>query len=123
MHDATAVPSRVGDASMPDYDGLRNDGIVTSTDTSKFFAGQADDPFFADLRVFDLLYGGDLSETGNDTLQGYNVNAFALQVPEGDARQGRRRPGQPDRRDLEHRIAARAGRLVGPGLAARHTRS
>ncbi|MEJ7743845.1 MAG: DUF4331 family protein [Nocardioidaceae bacterium] len=32
------------------------------------FAGQADDPFFLDLRIFDLLYGGDLSETGDDTL-------------------------------------------------------
>jgi hypothetical protein len=39
------------------------------------FAGQADDPFFLDLRVFDLLYGGDLSETGRDTLAGYNVNS------------------------------------------------
>jgi hypothetical protein len=80
VHNAVAVPSRVGTASMPDYDGLRDDGIV-STDKSKYFAGQADDPFFADLRVFNLLYGGDLSETGNDTLEEYNVNALALQVP------------------------------------------
>ena len=47
--------------------------------------GQADDPFFLDLRVFDLLYGADLSETGTDTLSGYNVNTIALQVPRGDA--------------------------------------
>jgi len=80
VHNAVAVPSRVGTASMPDYAGLRDDGIV-STDKSKYFAGQADDPFFADLRVFNLLYGGDLSETGNDTLEEYNVNALALQVP------------------------------------------
>ena len=33
------------------------------------FAGQADDPFFLDLRVFDLLYGGNLSEAGHDTWQ------------------------------------------------------
>jgi len=82
VHDATAVPSDVGEASMPDYDDLRKDGIV-STGASKYFAGQADDPFFADLRVFDLLYGGDLSETGDDTLKGFNVNALALQVPKG----------------------------------------
>jgi hypothetical protein len=31
--------------------------------------------------VFDLLYGGDLSEVGQDTLAGYNVNTIALQVP------------------------------------------
>jgi hypothetical protein len=44
-------------------------------------AGQSDDPFFLDLRVFDLLYGGNLSEVGNDTLAGYNVNTVSLQVP------------------------------------------
>ena len=48
--------------------------------------GQSDDPFFLDLRVFDLLYGGDLSEAGDDTLDGFNVNTFALQVPEEQLR-------------------------------------
>ena len=33
--------------------------------------GAAEDPFFADLRVFDLLYGGDLTEVGQDTLRGH----------------------------------------------------
>jgi uncharacterized protein DUF4331 len=80
VHNAIAVPSRVGSASMPDYSDLRSEGILSSGG-NKVFAGQADDPFFADLRVFDLLYGGDLSETGYDTLGGYNVNALALQVP------------------------------------------
>jgi hypothetical protein len=80
VDDAVAVPSRAGDASMPDYADLRHQGIAKNGD-SKYFAGQADDPFFADLRVFDLLYGGDLSETGDDTLAGFNVNALALQVP------------------------------------------
>ncbi len=47
----------------------------------KTYAGQADDPFFLDLRIFDLLYGGDLSEVGNDTLEGYNVNTLALKLP------------------------------------------
>lgn len=45
------------------------------------YVGPAEDPFFADLRVFDLLYGGDLSEVGQDTLAGTNVNTWALQVP------------------------------------------
>ncbi|MEO6713598.1 MAG: DUF4331 domain-containing protein, partial [Mycobacteriales bacterium] len=45
------------------------------------FAGQADDPFFLDLRVFDLLYGTNLKEVGNDSLKGKNVNVLALQVP------------------------------------------
>lgn len=87
VNDETVVPSRVGDASMPNYTTLRNQGIVDTTDGS-FFAGQADDPFFADLRVFNLLYGGDLSETGDDTLAEYNVNTFALQVPKAKLAKG-----------------------------------
>jgi hypothetical protein len=31
--------------------------------------------------VFDLLYGGNLSETGTDTLAGFNVHSIAIQVP------------------------------------------
>jgi hypothetical protein len=73
---------------MPDY-GKLGRAAVTSFDSgkAKSFAGQADDPFFADLRVFDLLYGGDLSEVGQDTLKGYNVNTIALQVPRRDIAQ------------------------------------
>jgi hypothetical protein len=75
------APSNVGKASMPNYRKLRDDAITGVSGGGKTFAGQADDPFFLDLRVFDLLYGGDLSETGQDTLKGYNVNSVALQVP------------------------------------------
>jgi hypothetical protein len=78
---APVAPSRVGKASMPDYATLRNQAVLSLHGGWKAFAGQADDPFFADLRVFDLLYGGDLSETGQDTLGGYNVNTIALEVP------------------------------------------
>ncbi|HEU0239012.1 MAG TPA: DUF4331 domain-containing protein [Micromonosporaceae bacterium] len=78
---APVAPSRVGPASMPDYQKLRDQASVTLPGGWKTFAGQADDPFFLDLRVFDLLYGGDLSEVGQDTLAGYNVNTIALQVP------------------------------------------
>jgi hypothetical protein len=49
--------------------------------TGRVFAGQTDDAFFLDLRVFDLLYGGNLSETGTDTLAGFNVHSIAIQVP------------------------------------------
>ena len=76
------APSHTGTASMPDYEQLRDEAITSVLDgKGKTFAGQADDPFFLDLRVFDLLYGGDLSEVGNDTLAGYNVNSVALQIP------------------------------------------
>ena len=71
---------------MPDYAKLRDAGDHdVRRAAGKIFAGQADDPFFLDLRVFDLLYGGDLSEAGHDTLAGYNVNTIALQVPKSDA--------------------------------------
>ncbi|GIE96608.1 DUF4331 domain-containing protein [Paractinoplanes rishiriensis] len=78
---APVAPSRVGQASMPDYGKLRQQATRQLPGGWKVFAGQADDPFFLDLRVFNLLYAGDLSETGQDTLAGYNVNTIALQVP------------------------------------------
>ena len=50
------------------------------------WVGQSDDAFFLDLRVFDLLYGGDFSEAGDDTLDGFNVNTMVLQVPKAQLR-------------------------------------
>ncbi|MEV5439137.1 DUF4331 domain-containing protein [Streptomyces sp. NPDC052682] len=79
--DVPVAPSNVGKASMPDYGTLRKQAVHQLAGGAATFAGQADDPFFLDLRVFDLLYGGNLSEVGNDTLKGYNVNSIALQVP------------------------------------------
>ena len=81
LQDQQAAPSIVGPASTPDYGALRNQATYTLPGGGKTYAGQADDPFFADLRVFDLLYGGNLSEAGQDTLAGYNVNTIVLQVP------------------------------------------
>nr|WP_224754875.1 DUF4331 domain-containing protein [Streptomyces chumphonensis] len=81
LRDAPVAPSRVGDASMPRYGKLRQEAVVKARGGARSFAGQAEDPFFADLRVFDLLYGGDLSKRGKDTFAGYNVNTIALQVP------------------------------------------
>ncbi|WP_433833189.1 DUF4331 domain-containing protein [Actinoplanes sp. CA-015351] len=81
VQDAPVAPSRVGTASMPDYQTLRDQATRTLPGGWNVFAGQADDPFFLDLQVFNLLYGGDLSDSGNDTVAGYNVNTIALQVP------------------------------------------
>jgi len=75
------APSNVGKASMPDYATLRAQAVRPLASGGHVFAGQADDSFFLDLRVFDLLYGGNLSEVGHDTLHGYNVQTVALQVP------------------------------------------
>ncbi|MDT0567473.1 DUF4331 domain-containing protein [Streptomyces sp. DSM 3412] len=79
--DVWVAPSNVGKASMPDFKKLRDEAVYKTASGVTTYAGQADDPFFLDLRVFDLLYGGDLSEVGRDTLKGYNVNSIALQIP------------------------------------------
>jgi Domain of unknown function (DUF4331) len=85
MRTGIAAPSDVGDASMPDYARLARQAVDTfDNGASRTFAGQADDPFFLDLRVFDLIYGGNFGEIGTDTLNGFNVNVLALQVPRSD---------------------------------------
>jgi hypothetical protein len=79
--DPIAAPSLVGPASTPDYAALRSQATYPLPGGGKTYAGQADDPFFLDLRVFDLLYGANAKEVGQDTLAGYNVNTIALQIP------------------------------------------
>lgn len=91
-NDVPVAPSNVGKASMPNYKTLRDQAVRQTKGGGTAFAGQADDPFFLDLRVFDLLYGGDLSEVGRDTLAGYNVNTIALQVPTAQLRQSEKQP-------------------------------
>jgi hypothetical protein len=83
LDDAPVAPSHVGAGSMPDYNADLFDAATTpfGGGSSYSWVGQSDDAFFLDLRVFDLIYGGDLSEVGDDTLAGFNVNTFALQVP------------------------------------------
>ncbi len=84
VSNAKVAPSDVGPASMPNYAMLRDQAITNLPGGGKTFAGQAADPFFLDLRIFDLLYGANLKESGQNTLAGYNVNSVALQVPKND---------------------------------------
>lgn len=90
LDDAIAAPSISGAVSTPEYQPLVDEAVASGSETTDgsdltSFAGQADDPFFLDLRVFDLLYGaGVVPEVGEDTLAGYNVNTIALQVPKDD---------------------------------------
>ncbi len=79
--DPIAAPSFAGPAGTPDYNALRTQATYNIPAGGKTFSGQADDSFFLDLRVFDLLYGANATEVGEDTLAGYNVNTIALQVP------------------------------------------
>ncbi len=78
----TATPSDVGKASMPNYSALRSEATVNIASKGiKTVATQAADPFFLDLRIFDLLFGANLKESGHNTLAGYNVNSLVIQVP------------------------------------------
>jgi hypothetical protein len=83
LNNARVAPSNVGAGSMPDYNTDLFNAATTSFGNAPSYSwvGQSDDPFFLDLRVFDLIYGGDLTEVGDDTLAGFNVNTLALQVP------------------------------------------
>ena len=86
LDDAPVVPSHVGDASMPGYNADLFDAGVENVGQISSWVGQSDDAFFLDLRVFDLLYGGDFLEAGDDTLDGFNVNTMVLQVPKSQLR-------------------------------------
>ena len=76
-------PSNVGVASIPDYVPLRQAAVEAGKAPNglQSFAGQRDDSFFLDIRIFDLLYGGDMSEVGFNSLAEKNVNTIAVQVP------------------------------------------
>ena len=83
------APSYTGPASMgssQDYvDNLRTPAITSTAGGGRTLTTQADDSFFLDLRVFDLLYGApNLDEVGQDTLAGYNVNSIVLEVPKSE---------------------------------------
>jgi hypothetical protein len=81
LNNAPAAPSFTGKASFPNYGAVNDAAVKSFAGGGKSFAGQADDPFFVELRVFDLFYGRNFSEIGQDTVKGYNVNTIALQVP------------------------------------------
>ncbi|CAA9257605.1 MAG: hypothetical protein AVDCRST_MAG26-2179 [uncultured Chloroflexia bacterium] len=90
-------PVYVGTKSTPNYEALATAAIHTigsGANAIKVFAGQRDDPFFADLgAIFDLLSlrgqappigypsGQDQSNLPQDGLAGYNTHTIAIQVP------------------------------------------
>ena len=88
LNDKMVAPNDAGAASFPDYAAVSNQAIVSMPGGGKSWVGQSDDPFFLDLRVFDLLYGTDLSEVGDDTLAGFNVHTMALQLPKTELAKG-----------------------------------
>ena len=78
-------PDNVGPRSTPNYGALAAKGIHSLSDGSTIFAGQRDDPFFADVgAIFDLVairHGTGATGGGKDFLAGYGVHSIALQVP------------------------------------------
>jgi hypothetical protein len=79
-------PNNIGPRSTPGYHGLVTKSMLSfDGGRSKAFAGQRDDPFFADIgAIFDLVairkgignMGG-----GKDFFAGYGVHTFGVQVP------------------------------------------
>ena len=81
VRNGRAAPSNTGPASFPDFGLIRDQATAKIPGGGQVYAGPSEDSFFLDLRVFDLLYGGNLKEVNQDTLMGYNVNTIAIQVP------------------------------------------
>jgi hypothetical protein len=75
-----------GFVGVKNYEADAEKTIVTANGV-KIFAGQRDDPFFADVgAIFDLVAIRKAGTTGNkgggkDFLSGYNVHSIALQIP------------------------------------------
>ncbi|MDQ3553057.1 MAG: DUF4331 domain-containing protein [Chloroflexota bacterium] len=84
-------PDNIGPRTTPEYDSYAEDGIHELENGVTVFAGQRDDPFFADVAsIFDL--GGlrpfneahllELpTEMGVDSLSAFNVKSIAVQIP------------------------------------------
>ena len=84
-HGLLTPPDNIGPRTTPNYDTLAAKGIHQLSDGSTVFAGQRDDPFFADVgAIFDLVAireGTGATGGGKDFLAGYAVHSIALQVP------------------------------------------
>jgi hypothetical protein len=76
------APDIVGSKSTPNYHDLSTAAIHSLPSGVKVFAGQRDDPFFANLGgAFDLLNLTGAATGGTDYLAGLNVHSIVLQVP------------------------------------------
>jgi len=81
----TTPPDNIGPRSTPDYHALAVKAVTPLQGGGQVFAGQRDDPFFADVGdIFDLLAirkGTGSTGGGKDFLAGYAVHSIALQIP------------------------------------------
>jgi hypothetical protein len=78
-------PDNIGPRSTPNYHATALKAVTPLQDGGLVFAGQRDDPFFADVGdIFDLLAirkGTGSDGGGKDFLAGYAVHTIALQIP------------------------------------------
>ena len=78
-------PDNIGPRSTPNYHASALKAVTPLEDGGLVFAGQRDDPFFADVGdIFDLLAirkGTGSDGGGKDFLAGYAVHTIALQIP------------------------------------------
>jgi Domain of unknown function (DUF4331) len=85
-------PDNIGPRSTPNYPALAAQGIHQLGDGATVFAGQRDDPFFADVgAIFDLVairQGTGATGGGKDFLAGYGVHTIALQIPKSQLDNG-----------------------------------
>jgi Domain of unknown function (DUF4331) len=82
---AATPPDNIGPRSTPNYHSLAMKAVAPLSGGGQVFAGQRDDPFFADVGdIFDLLAirkGTGDAGGGKDFLAGYAVHSIALQIP------------------------------------------
>ena len=78
-------PNNIGPRSTKNYRALAAKGVVSLAGGGQAFAGQRDDPFFADIgAIFDLVAirkGTGNMGGGKDFFAGYGVHTFGVQVP------------------------------------------
>jgi len=81
----TTPPDNIGPRTTPNYHALAANAVTPLDGGGQVFAGQRDDPFFADVGdLFDLLAirkGTGNAGGGKDFLAGYAVHTIALQIP------------------------------------------
>src|SRR5262245_5110344 len=81
----TTPPDNIGPRSTPNYHNLATKAVTPLAGGGQVFAGQRDDPFFADIGdIFDLLAirkGTGNAGGGKDFFAGYAVHTIALQIP------------------------------------------
>lgn len=96
IDNAISPPVNVGNRSTPNYEALAQSAVAGLASGGRVFAGQRDDPFFADTgALFDLLAirvpPGDL-RGGIDSFNKYNVHTIALELPVELVTRSRQRP-------------------------------